>query len=149
MRGRLSTPALLALTLGLGLGTNWARAQDKKTPPTTPPAVKPPATAPVLTPVPQTLEPEFEASTSFDHMFPLPPTLAPGSGPPLTHPTGAGFSHCPKCWADASTIGSGNCKTDCWFAFSSSRAFFGEPCLPPPPGAEHRHHHWFKSTERH
>jgi hypothetical protein len=149
MPRRLSAPALLALFLGLGLTTTWARGDDKKTSPANPPVAKPPASAPVLTPVPAPIGPEIAPTIAYDNMFPpLPPTLAPGSVPPPTHPAGAGFSHCPKCWADASTIGSGNLKTDCWFVFSSSRAFFGEPCLPPPPGVDGKHH-WFRSHDRH
>jgi hypothetical protein len=146
MNRRLCAPAFLAVSLGLALGSTWARADDKKMPSAIPQDTKAPA--PVLNPAPQAIQPQFDSPISLDQPPPLPRTLAPGSGPPLAKPAGAGFSHCPKCWSDASTVGSGNLKTDCWFVFSSSRAFFGEPCLPPPPGVDGKHH-WFKFHDHH
>jgi hypothetical protein len=38
------------------------------------------------------------------------------------------------CFATHNSVGCGSLKAECVYIFGSCRAFYGEPCLPPPPG---------------
>jgi hypothetical protein len=38
------------------------------------------------------------------------------------------------CFATHNSVGCGSLKAECVYMFGSCRAFYGEPCLPPPPG---------------
>lgn len=122
-------------SLIVGLSVNSISADESKTPPPPTPKIKeaaPPQPAPTM-----------EPTKTYQELF-------PGSGVAgeSTIPFGSEKKKhhllypCPRCWAENDTIGSGNCKTDCWFLFSSSRSFFNEGCVPPPEG-EGRKHHFF------
>jgi hypothetical protein len=121
-----------------------ARADDPKAPPTVTPVT------PTITPVPALqLTPLVDAPVTYEHLFPDAGAPGPALVPAPRHVPG-GYNLCgPRCWSDPSTIGAGNLKTELFFGFSSSRAFFGEPCLPPPPGVAAERHHHLRFRDRH
>jgi hypothetical protein len=43
------------------------------------------------------------------------------------------------CWSHHNALLCGSWQSECTFIFGSCREFFGEPCLPPPPGYQHGH----------
>ncbi|MFL5241894.1 MAG: hypothetical protein ACJ8FY_07280 [Gemmataceae bacterium] len=135
--------AFLASIISLGAGVAVTRADDIKAPPTVTPAM--PAITPV--PAPQLTPPLVDAPVTYEHLFREAGALGPAIGP---RKVPGGYNLCgPRCWSDPSTIGAGNLRTELFFGFSSSRAFFGEPCLPPPPGVDAERHHHLRFRGRH
>jgi hypothetical protein len=136
---RRNVNAFLASLATIWFSMAMAWAEDTKAP-----------AAGVPAPVVQPAGPVVDAPVSFEHMFPGPGVPGPVMGPTAALHIPGGYNHCgPRCWSDPSTIGAGNLKTECFFVFSSSRAFFGEPCLPPPPGVESASRHHFRFRDRH
>jgi len=136
---RRNVNAFLASFVSLGFSMAMVRAEDTKAP-----------AAGVPAPALQRAGPVVDAPVSFEHMFPEPGVPGPAMGPTAARHIPGGYNLCgPRCWSDPSTIGAGNLKTECFFVFSSSQAFFGEPCLPPPPGVESASRHHFRFRDRH
>ena len=100
----------LSLMVGIGWWTTKLPAQE----PTAPAPAAPPAVLPVT------------------HAVPL--EAEPGHG---HHRDGllhrAARAHGYGCYATHNTVGCSSLRAELTFMFGSCRAFFGEPCVPPPP----------------
>jgi hypothetical protein len=101
--------ALLAIAVGLSVGTGVIRAQEEIIPPSPNYGVPPPIQ--VFAPVPE-------------------PAPRPKEWPLHAWVHGCLERYGYHCAADIRSMGCGSCKADFTFVFGSCRAFFGEGCVP-------------------
>jgi hypothetical protein len=108
--------AVLALGVGLAVVTGLVRAQDAGPLPAT-------GGTPSPAPAPSVV---VSADAALDST-----TNAPAKHSRLHDCL---HRHGLHCTSDISGLGCGSWKADCKFVFGSCRDFFGEECIPQPPG---------------
>ncbi len=127
--------AALAAAIGLGVVAGLARAQGTG---------QPPAPAPVAAPAPAPDQTPWTVIERGAGYVPPPVEAIPAETPPAprqgicgrlrTHVANSLHKHGLGCYSHHDAFLCSSWQSEKTFIFGSCREFYGEPCLPPPPG---------------